>query len=411
LSGSRPNFYEVRLSSRTIGHLVQVQDYTNFVWSPAYWEALDRPILGLYFEDAKDSRYAASLRLPPWFSNLLPEGRLRDWIAADRGVSPQREMELLAQVGHDLPGAVSISQATDEPQFSPEFPTESAGSDVGPKDAAHENRIKFSLSGVQLKYSMLRTGDRLTLPASGKGDWIVKLPDATFPHVPLNEFVMMSMARDCGIQVPDVELYPREALPPLPDVAWPNGEGVAFAIRRFDRDEFRQAVHIEDFAQVRNKYPQDKYSSSLATVAALCYRGRDVQSLREWCRRTVFNVLIGNGDAHLKNWSLLYLHPRRPKLSPAYDIVSTFWYSALAGGEEDLGLTWGGKKLFDRVTLAGFAALDERLDAKADLADVARETALRFDEVWSARCHDLAAVSGLMRELTEWSAFRRRQFA
>jgi HipA N-terminal domain len=48
------------------------------------------------------------LRLPPWFSNLLPEGRLRDWIAADRKVSADREMELLAQVGHDLPGAVRV---------------------------------------------------------------------------------------------------------------------------------------------------------------------------------------------------------------------------------------------------------------------------------------------------------------
>jgi serine/threonine-protein kinase HipA len=72
-------------------------------------------VLGLLFEQDPLRTHAAALRLPPWFSNLLPEGLLREWIAADRRVSADREMELLAQVGHDLPGAVRVLPAPSPP--------------------------------------------------------------------------------------------------------------------------------------------------------------------------------------------------------------------------------------------------------------------------------------------------------
>ena len=66
-----------------------------------------------------------------------------------------------------------------------------------------------------------------------------------------------------------------------------------------------------------------KYRSNVETVAGLAHRGRDIASLREAVRRTVFNLLVGNGDAHLKNWSLIYPDRRRARLSPAYDLVCT----------------------------------------------------------------------------------------
>ena len=67
-------------------------------------------MLGLVFEDRPDRIHVATVRLAPWFSNLLPEGRLRDWIAGERGVNRQREMELLALVVHDLPGGRELPQ-------------------------------------------------------------------------------------------------------------------------------------------------------------------------------------------------------------------------------------------------------------------------------------------------------------
>ena len=118
---------------------------------------------------------------------------------------------------------------------------------------------------------MLAKGDRLTLPAFGVGgDWIVKLPDQTYPDVPRNEFTMMSLAASVGIAVPPVRLVHRDELDGLPPDVWTSREEWAYAIRRFDRDAHRDSVHIEDLAQVRNVYPEDKYLGNYETVA----RGR-----------------------------------------------------------------------------------------------------------------------------------------
>jgi serine/threonine-protein kinase HipA len=100
--------YPVYLGDRLTGHIYQKGDFTWFDLYADYKADPQRPVLGLIFEQDLNARHAAALRLPPWVSNLLPEGRLRDWIAADRRVSPDREMELLGQVGHDLPGGVRV---------------------------------------------------------------------------------------------------------------------------------------------------------------------------------------------------------------------------------------------------------------------------------------------------------------
>lgn len=111
---SRETRYAVWLRRSRVGTLYQRGDYTRFAFTEDYLDDPHRLVLGLIFEQNLKARHAAALRLPYWFSNLLPEGILREWIAADRNVSPQREMELLAQVGHDLPGAVRILPAGED---------------------------------------------------------------------------------------------------------------------------------------------------------------------------------------------------------------------------------------------------------------------------------------------------------
>lgn len=217
---------------------------------------------------------------------------MRDWIAADRQVSPQREMELLAQVGHDLPGAVRVLPKDASPAQPWDLATASGHPDA--KDA-HSGRVgwRFSLAGVSLKFSMIRKDDRLTLPAHGEGgDWIVKLPDRVYVDVPRNEYAMMSLASAIGIDVPEVRLVHRDMLDDLPPGVWPDSEEWAYAIRRFDRDDDRNLVHIEDLAQVRNFYPESKYNGNFETVAALVYRGRDLAALHEFARRLTFIILI-----------------------------------------------------------------------------------------------------------------------
>ncbi|MGH3974891.1 MAG: type II toxin-antitoxin system HipA family toxin [Pseudonocardiaceae bacterium] len=239
------------------------------------------------------------------------------------------------------------------------------------------------LAGVALKFSMLAKGDRLTLPAFGVGgDWIVKLPDQTCQEMPRNEFTMMSLAASAGIAVPPVRLVHRDELDGLPSDVWTSREQWAYAIRRFDRYARHDSVHIEDLAQVRDVYPEDKYLGNYETVAALAYRGHDVEGLREFARRLAFTILIANGDAHLKNWSLIYTDPRIPNLAPAYDMVSTAYY---LGERETLGLKFGGTRRFDKVNVTTFERLQRRLRApQAELAacvvEVVKQVGLRWPE-------------------------------
>jgi serine/threonine-protein kinase HipA len=375
----------VWLDDYRVGTLNQRGDYTLFTFTEDYLDDPARPVLGLIFEQNLSARHASTLRLPPWFSNLLPEGRLRDWIAADRKVSADREMELLAQVGHDLPGAVRVLPE----DAAPEKAWDPATADAAPygrhADAEH-SEWRFSLAGVGLKFSMVGKDDRLTLPAHGAGgDWIVKLPDRVYADVPRNEYAMMSLAAAVGIDVPEIKLVHRDKLDNLPPGVWPQGEDWAYAIRRFDRDDNRKRVHIEDLAQVRNFYPDRKYSGNFETVAAFIYRRRDLTALREFARRLTFIILISNGDAHYKNWSLIYPDRRIPTLSPAYDLVCTAVYRA-DDEPEDLGLKFGGTRRFAHINARTFTRLEERLQVRgAQLADIVAETIDKARAEWP-RC-------------------------
>lgn len=380
----REQHYGVWLSETRVGHITQRGDYTRFSIDEEYVRNPYRPVLGLVFEQDLLKPHTSALRLPPWFSNLLPEGVLRTWVADDRGVSADREMELLAQVGHDLPGAVKVLPLTPEGEEIP-WPEHVPEGTAVLRDLESSTGWRFSLAGVQLKFSMLDDRDRLTMPAFGEGgDWIVKLPDRQYPDVPRNEFAMMSLAAMAGIEVPEIKLVHRDQIEGLPSGVWPGVEEWAYAIRRFDRlEDGRGRIHIEDLAQVCNVYPNRKYSGNYESVASLIYRRRDLAGLREFTRRLAFIILISNGDAHLKNWSLIYRDTRIPALSPAYDLVSTAAYR-IGEEPEDLGLKFGGSKRFDYVNVRTFERLEARLQAPpgSGLGEIVRDTVARTVEAW-----------------------------
>lgn len=376
--------FGVSVAGRLVGHLFQRGDYTWLEWRQGYWDDPDRPVLGLRFEGAPDGPVASALRLPSWFSNLLPEGRLREWVAQDAGVSPHREMMLLSRLGRDLPGAVTVEAVEDvDPTWRPERII-----NVRPPRESGEHRLRISLAGVALKFSMLQDGDRLTVPGKDRtGDWIVKMPDSAFPAVPQNEFAIMTMARTVGIDVPEIRLLHRDELPDLPDVAW-AGQEWAYGVRRFDRSPSGR-VHMEDLCQVRGFYPDYKYSGSFDTVAALVLRRRDMSSYLEFVRRLFFSYAIGNGDMHLKNVSLLYPDGRRPVLSPAYDLVCTAPYL----DNEDLGLRFGRSKRFSTVTPRSFDTLAERVGVPAETTrNAVQGVAQRLSTAWDAVERDMAVL-------------------
>lgn len=361
--------YRVFLYDQHVGQIQRRLSSTRFVFEESYLASQNRAILGLGFEENLTKAWSGIGRLPEWFSNLLPEGKLREWVGAAQGVSVHQEMDLLARLGHDLPGAVRVVASSD--------PLPVGTSWLEPEDPSPTSRgeehWRFSLAGVGMKFSMLEGGGRFTAPAVGeRGDWIVKTPDQSHACVPYNEYAMMTLARHAGIEVPEVRLVSRDALGEIPHGVW-GAESFAFAVRRFDRGPERQLIHIEDFAQVRGWYPEQKYRGKFESLAGYVYRGHDTDSLREFARRLTFNALIGNGDAHLKNWSLIYRDKRRPTLSPAYDIVSTVPYIK----RDDAGLSFCGSKEFGSVSPGCFRRLERKLRSQASLDDVVEQVTKR----------------------------------
>jgi serine/threonine-protein kinase HipA len=397
--------YGVWLGAERVGVLNQRGDYVWFVLEDGYVENPRRSVLGLVFEENLYARHSSALRLPPWFSNLLPEGQLRQWIADTRGVSVDREMELLAQVGRDLPGAVRIFPEDEPPEpFDKQGAVDFESGRVNPEE--NPLQWRFSLAGVGLKFSMVRQGDRLTLPAHGEGgDWIVKLPDPEYAGVPLNEYSMMMLARLSGIDVPETRLVHRDQLDTLPPQVWQTSEELAYSIRRFDRLPGQGLIHIEDFAQVRNVWPygDGKYRGSYETVAAIAYRFHDVAALEEFARRLTFNVLISNGDAHLKNWSLIYYDKRVPTISPAYDIVSTAHYNIGGPGvRERLALKFNRSDRFEQVDLAGFDRLQAKLNVEStQLRDIVVQTIDRVREHWPQVADSMTGSDALRASVAE----------
>ena len=393
-------YYGVWLYEQRVGSITLSEDIIRFQLNDSYIHDANRAVLGLLFEDDLVAIHRSKVRLPPWFSNLLPEGRLREWIAQDKGVSENQELALLLKVGHDLPGAVRVAEAEIDQKIFDANRRE-ISTDLESDDDS-KNIWRFSLAGVALKFSMLRKGERFTAPGVGEGgDWIVKLPDQRYQNVPLNEFSMMELARKVGINVPEVCLVHRDQLTDVPANLWPASEDTAYAIRRFDRTAERGLVHIEDFAQVRGFYPSKKYTGTFETLAALIYRQYDTESLTELARRLAFNYVIGNGDAHLKNWSLLYTNPRRPVLSPAYDLVATAIYSPI-GRPEDLGLKFAKSRSFKSVTFGNFERLERKVNANGvGLRDVAYEVIQKILYSWPEIAEMLESLPWLQRAIGE----------
>ena len=341
-----PSALAVHLHGRRVGVITRlVGDKSIFAFEEEYVEDAGRPVLSLAFQEPsgglKTDIRPVSTRLLPFFSNLLPEGRLREYLAARAGVKPEREFFLLHGLGADLPGAVRIAamDADGEPG------DDGLGDDGRADDDRNAGMLRFSLAGMQLKFSaIVAARGGLTIPARGVGGhWIVKLPSAGFAAVPENEFVMMELARRVGIPVPRARLVDVQDIDGLPEDV---GEmaGKALAVERFDRQADGTRVHIEDFAQVFGVYPEDKYNRhSYANIASVLWAVAGPEAVDDFMARLVFSVLIGNADMHLKNWSLIYRDARTPALAPAYDMVATLPYlpnGSLAlslGGSKDIG--------------------------------------------------------------------------
>jgi serine/threonine-protein kinase HipA len=295
--------------------------------------------------------WAKNHRLHPTLSNLLPEGALRELIARGLKTHIDNEFQIFSYLGQDLPGALVATPMN--PEDVPRSILSTHGKAKAVKSTIDKQENKFSLAGVQMKFSMKEKEGRYNLTKGDElGDWIIKTPSTQHKNVPINEYTAMTLASLAGVEIPEIKLIELDKLDNLPQINLPD-EKLAFAIKRFDRD-YNKRIHMEDFAQVLVKYPHEKYNSiNYEQIAKVLYQfsGDGLADTQQFARRLLVNILLANGDAHLKNWSLLYEDQFTPVLSPAYDIVTTSVYFE---NETKFALNLGKTKEWLNVTAANF---------------------------------------------------------
>lgn len=379
------NALSVRLYGKQIGVITRLAgDRQLFAFEQDYVDDQHRPTLSLSFKGSTGGLVTnfrpVGRRVPVFFSNLLPEGHLRDYLAKRADVNPEREFFLLAVLGADLPGALVVGPLEGDAQ-----PSEAHHDHDDSRNNAQgaEEPLRFSLAGVQLKFSaVMEASGGLTIPAGGLGgSWIVKLPSARYKAVPENEYAMLELARRAGISVPENKLVDVASIKGLPAQAH-TVESKALAVKRFDRLPDGKPIHMEDFAQVFGEFPNNKYKfHSYANIATVLWAEIGAEAVIEFVRRLVFSVVIGNADMHLKNWSLLYPDRRTPTLSPGYDFVATLPY--IPG--DTLALSFGDSRSLFEITpdqMRRFA--DTARIPISPLWKIAVETAERTAESWKA---------------------------
>jgi serine/threonine-protein kinase HipA len=386
----------VWLGQTLVGTITELPNDRNlFVFDEGYAANSDRPVLSLSFYDAEGNLNTEPIATQMFFSNLLPEAALREYVAQRAGVKSSRDLPLLQLLGEDLPGAVVVRAEDDGP------PPEAFEEAPLPEPSDVETKpLRFSLAGVQMKFSAGGSPERgLTIPAEGRGGhWIIKLPSERYPLVPENEHSMMLFARAIGIDTAETGLVPAKEIERLPR-AFQQGNVNALWVKRFDRTPENTRVHMEDFNQVYGQMPAKKYSNySYGNMAADLARIVDLDAVQEFFRRLVFSAAIGNADMHLKNWTLLYADGRTPTLSPAYDFVSTIAYiddftmALSVSKEKDI-------RNFDEELLGRFSA---KLPIPAQLiSDTALETAEKIVQTWNQIRADLPMDSDAKIRVSE----------
>jgi len=373
----RERSLEVRLGKVRVGSLQQeANERVSFRFVDAYRQLPQRPVLGQWFEDdLQRVRIHRSQKLLPWFENLLPEGDLRTLICRQHSLALDDDLGLLAAVGLDLPGAVIVGPDSlpivfeAEPQVEP---------DITSEEGHVESALRFALAGVQLKLSMSCHEDRWTLPMNGMGgDWIAKIAwTDKYQGISQNEYATMQWARAAGFEVPECRLTTLSNLQGVPGKLPPSTH--VFMISRYDRRDTAR-IHQEDLAQVLGMASGNKYDLTYEKLGILVLALLGADGLAQWLERLVLVIATANGDAHLKNWSVLYPDQTKPTWTPLYDQLCTTMYPLV----DRLALKLGGTYDWAALDRKRFEWLARRLEIEPDMMwRCVLDTLARLQAAW-----------------------------
>ncbi len=269
----------------------------------------------------------------PFFGGLLPEESQRDAAAQALGVSRANDFALLDRLGGDVAGALQLLPPGELPTApaidQQPTPLDDAGL-IRVLDAlpvrpllAGEEGLRLSLAGAQSKVPVVLVDGAVALPAPGQPTThILKPPISRFVATTENEAFVMRLAAAIGLDVAPVEARIVQ-------------DRTFLLVQRYDRafDDNRQVcrIHQEDFCQALGVPPETKYASEGGPTFKDCFAllrrvaARPAVDVLKLLDAVTFNVIVGNADAHGKNFSIFY-DSEGPRLAPLYDLLATVAY-------------------------------------------------------------------------------------
>ena len=394
----------VWLFADRVGTLALVEGRLNFRYTPAWLSRLNAvtlssslPLQTGPFDDHQTR---------PFFAGLLPEGQMRRLIARQFQVSSQNDFALLDRIGGECAGAVTFlepGQALPAPSQGDEVQWLSDEEVVALLDElphrpmlAGKDGLRLSLAGAQDKLPVVFDGARIGLPRNGTpSSHILKPAIHGVEDSVTNEGFCMALAEAMGLKPAKSKVHAVLSRPFL-------------LVERYDRvvdaQGHRQRLHQEDFCQALGVIPEMKYQNEGGPDLAQCFelvrrvmRPSAPQILR-LLDYVIFNALIGNHDAHAKNFSLLY-RGKTPVLAPFYDTLSTAVYPTLT---PRMAMKIGSKYKFSELQARHWLQFSEgvglaKAQAKRRILELAKSLSPTARKLESSPVHGFAGSSVVER--------------
>lgn len=283
-----------------------------------------------------------------YFTGLLPEEDVLTATANIIGTSRLNYLKLLTELGKEPIGAIKIgdNMLTEPPSYE-EISIEELNNIILRNEPLlgtlyKEKELRLSLAGAQSKTGLFYSDRQYYVPKNGSpSNIIVKHTNNNFPDLVYNEYACMKIANAIGINTPNIRLESTSTQP-------------LYIIERYDRnfrDKFVQRIHQEDFCQSLGIMSQNKYEAdggpSFAACIGLLRKSATVPvvEINRFISLFLFNLIVGNKDAHGKNYSIIFDKSKK-ELSPAYDILSTTYYPMLS---EKMSMSINGKFELDEI--------------------------------------------------------------
>ncbi len=307
-----------------------------FAYAPNWLVDAEKPALSFSLPKREESFSRRECR--PFFEGLLPEESQRIAVAGALGVSHSNEFKLLNELGGEVAGALTLWREGETPPAPASVQQNAPLGDNAlvelldelPKRPflAGREGLRLSLAGAQLKIPVALINGEIALPALGEAtSHILKPPIKRFTGTTENEAFAMRLAKKIGLSVADVEIRVARERPFL-------------LVKRYDRirgeDGVLRRLHQEDFCQALGFTSDRKYAADGGPVFRDCFEllrraaSRPAVEVLKLFDAAIFNLIIGNADAHGKNFSLLYRENGAIELAPLYDLLSTVYYPELS---------------------------------------------------------------------------------